>query len=127
MCKHTTTIYICGHWMRNMTPTGPECVYGHLHPYGLEAVFHISKVGRICPGCDKGNDERAGRASEEQKRRAAGFCGVLEVIKETRSDERSVEELVSQEEGQRESVEKVEKHKRRNSGQRGFYWGRGED
>lgn len=106
-----------------MTPTGPECVYGHLHPYGLEAVFHISKVGRICPECDKGNDERAGRASEEQKRRAAGFCGVLDVIKETRSeDERSVEELASQ----GESVKKVEKHKRGNSGQRGFYWGRGE-
>lgn len=70
MCKHTTTIFICGHQERDMLPTSPSCVFGNLHPHGPHAVFHVSKVARICGRCERGNDERAEKAGAELEERA---------------------------------------------------------
>lgn len=108
-----------------MVPTGPSCVFGHLHPYGPEAVFHISKVGRICPRCEKGNDERAERAEEEHRCRAVRFCGMLEVVRECEDWGTGVfeEERANQE---AESNTKVGKKRKGRNSQRGFYWGRGD-
>lgn len=105
--------------MQDMVPTGPSCVFGHLHSYGPEAVFHISKVGRICPRCEKGNDERAEKAEEEHRCCAVGS---LEAVRESEDWGTGVfEERVSQEE---ESDEKVGKERKGRNAQRGFYWGR---
>lgn len=98
MCKHTTTIYICGHRLRNMLPTSAACARGLLHAYGPDAVFHVAKVARICAVCEKGNDERAERAEEEEE------------------EEVSVEEV--------EVVEQEQEVEVGGGRKRGFYWGR---
>lgn len=97
MCIHTTTTYSCGHRLRNMLPTSAACARGQLHAYGPDAVFHRSKVARICVFCEKGNDERAERVDEV----VVVSAEVVEVV--------VVVEQQQQEAGGRK---------------RGFYWGR---
>lgn len=108
-----------------MTPTGPTCVNGHLHPYGPEAVFHTSMVPRICPGCDRGNEERAERAKEEERR--ASVDGLTKVQRREKRRKRVFAEgelvlgAIHEERQDETTKEKGEKDV-----QRGFYWGRGD-
>lgn len=84
-----------------MLPTSAACARGQLHAYGPDAVFHRSKVARICVFCEKGNDERAERA--ERVDEVVVVSAVVEVV------EVVVVEQQQQEAGGRK---------------RGFYWGR---